>query len=128
MTNATTFKAYAVSDLYEAGIASDGHPFIAEKYYVLIENAAGRRFRHEKSFAGVEVLECEETGEVNFADIRQDVVAIVEELAAKVNVFLALGKTLTASCWFEVDPAYGSDSYIDQGTEAKRLFAEKAEA
>lgn len=128
MTNATTFKAYAVSDLYEAGIASDGHPFIAEKYYVLIENAAGRRFRHEKSFAGVDVVECEETGEVNFADIRQDVVAIVEALAEKVNVTLALGKALTASCWFEVDPAYGSDAYIDQGTEAKRLFAEKAEA
>ena len=128
MTNATTFKAYAVSDLYEAGIACDGHPFIAEKYYVLIENAAGRRFRHEKSFAGVEVIECEETGEVNFADIRQDVVAIVEELATKVNAALASGKALTASCWFEVDPAYGSDSYVAQGTELKRFFAEKAEA
>jgi hypothetical protein len=31
-------------------------------------------------------------------DIRQDAVAIVEELAAKVNVVLALGKPLTASC------------------------------
>jgi hypothetical protein len=123
-----TYKAYAVSDLYEAGIACDGHPFIAEKYYVLIENAAGRRFRHEKSFAGVEVVECEETGEVNFADIRQDVVAIVEELAARVNVALALGKALTASCWFEVDPAYGSDAYIDQGTESKRFFEERAAA
>ena len=123
-----TYKAYAVSDLYEAGIACDGRPFIAEKYYVLIENAAGRRFRHEKCFAGVEVVECEETGEVNFADIRQDAVAIVEDLAAKVNVVLALGKPLTASCWFEVDPAYGSDAYIDQGTESKRLFAEKLAA
>ena len=123
-----TYKAYAVSDLYEAGIACDGRPFIAEKYYVLIENAAGRRFRHEKSFAGVEVVECEETGEVNFADIRQDAVAIVEELAAKVNVVLALGKPLTASCWFEVDPAYGSDAYIDQGTESKRFFEEKSAA
>ena len=54
--------------------------------------------------------------------------AIVEELAEKVNVFLALGKTLTASCWFEVDPAYGSDAYVDQGTELKRVFAEKAAA
>jgi hypothetical protein len=53
--------------------------------------------------AGVEVVECEETGETGFADIR-DAVAIVEELAAKVNVVLALGKPLTASCWFEVDP------------------------
>jgi hypothetical protein len=123
-----TYEAYVASDLYQAGIACDGHPFIAEKYYVLIENAAGRRFRHEKSFAGVEVVECEETGEVNFADIRQDAVAIVEDLAAKVNVVLSLGKPLTASCWFEVDPAYGSDAYYYQGTELKRVFEEKAAA
>jgi len=128
MTNATTFKAYMVSDLYEAGLACDGHPFIAEKYYVLIENAAGRRFRHEKTFPGVKVEECEETGEVCFADIRETAKAIVEDLANKVNAVLTSGKTLTALCWFEVDPAYGSDAYIDQGTEAQRLFAEKAAA
>ena len=124
----TTYTAYVASDLYEAGIACDGHPFIAEKYYVLIENATGTRFRHEKSFAGAEVVECEETGETNFADIRETSKAIVEDLAAKVNAALALGKALTASCWFEVDPAYSSDSYIDQGTELKRLFAEKLAA
>ncbi len=66
-----TYEAYVASDLYQAGIACDGHPFIAEKYYVLIENAAGRRFRHEKSFAGAEVVKCEETGETGFADIRE---------------------------------------------------------
>lgn len=124
----TTYTAYVASDLYQAGFSCDGHPFIAEKYYVLIENAAGRRFRHEKSFAGVEVIKCEETGETGFADIRETTKAIVEGLAAKVNVALASGKALTASCWFEVDPAYGSDSYVAQGTELKRLFAEKLAA
>ena len=124
----TTYTAYVASDLYQAGFSCDGHPFIAEKYYVLIENAAGRRFRHEKTFAGVEVIECEETGETGFADIRNTVKAIVEDLAAKVNAALASGKTLTASCWFEVDPAYGSDAYIAQGTELKRIFEEKAAA
>jgi len=123
-----TYEAYVASDLYEAGRACDGHPFIAEKYYVLIENATGRRFRHEKSFAGAEVVECEETGEVNFADIRETAKAIVEDLAAKVNAALASGKALTSSCWFEVDPAYGSDAYIDQGTESKRFFEERAAA
>ena len=124
----TTYTAYVASDLYQAGFSCDGHPFIAEKYYVLIENASGRRFRHEKSFAGVEVIKCEETGETGFADIRETAKAIVEDLAAKVNAALVSGKALTASCWFEVDPAYGSDSYIDQGTESKRLFAEKLAA
>lgn len=124
----TTYTAYVASDLYQAGFSCDGQPFIAEKYYVLIENAAGRRFRHEKSFAGVEVIECEETGETGFADIRKTAKAIVEDLAAKVNAALASGKALTASCWFEVDPAYGSDAYIDQGTESKRFFEERAAA
>jgi hypothetical protein len=73
-------------------------------------------------------VECEETGEVNFADIRETAKTIVEDLAAKVNATLASGKALTASCWFEVDPAYGSDAYIDQGTESKRFFEERAAA
>lgn len=120
-----TYKAYAASDLYQAGFSCDGHPFIAEKYYVLIENAAGRRFRHEKSFAGVEVLKCEETGETGFADIRETAKAIVEDLAAKVNAALAAGKPLTASCWFEVDPAYASDEYQSQGIEALRAFTDR---
>jgi hypothetical protein len=124
----TTYTAYVASDLYQAGFSCDGHPFIAEKYCVVIENAAGRRFQHEKSFAGVEVIECEETGDTAFVDIREATKAIVEDLAAKVNATLASGKALTASCWFEVDPAYGSDSYVDQGTELKRVFAEKAAA
>lgn len=121
-----TYNAYVASDLYQAGISCDGHPFIAEKYYVLVENAAGRRFRHNKSFAGVEVIQCEETGETGFQDLRNKVMATVEDLAAKVNATLAAGKPLTAACWFEVDPAYGSDAYVSQGTEAQRHFAEQA--
>jgi len=121
-----TYNAYVASDLYQAGISCDGHPFIAEKYYVLIENAAGRRFRHNKSFAGVEVIQCEETGETGFQDLRNKVMATVEDLAAKVNATLAAGKPLTAACWSEVDPAYGSDAYVSQGTEAQRCFAEQA--
>ena len=123
-----TFTAYAASDLYQAGFSCDGHPYIAEKYYVLIEDATGRRFRHEKSFSGVEVIECEETGEVGFADIRQEAKAIVEDLAAKVNAALAAGKSLTAACWFEVDPAYASDEYQFQGIEAIRAFEDRQAA
>lgn len=119
-----TYNAYVASDLYQAGYSCDGHPFIAEKYFVLIENAAGRRFRHNKSFGGVEVYQCEETGETGFKDVRDEVKKIVDDLAAKVNATLAAGKPLTASCWFEVDPAYGSDAYQSQGTEAKRYFEE----
>ena len=123
-----TYTAYVASDLYQAGFSCDGHPFIAEKYYVVIENAAGCRFQHEKSFASVEIIECEETGDTAFVDIRETTKTIVEDLAAKVNAVLASGKTLTTSCWFEIDPAYGSDAYYYQGTELKRIFEEKAAA
>lgn len=121
----STYSAYVASDLYQAGISCDGHPHIADKYYVLVENAAGRRFRHNKSFAGVEVIQCEETGETGFVGVGEKVRAIAQDLAAKVNAALAAGKPLTAACWFEVDPAYGSDAYINQGTEAQRYFAEQ---
>jgi hypothetical protein len=41
---------------------------------------------------------------------------------------LKAGKFLSLTFWEEIDPAYGSDEYAYQGTEAKRLFAEKAAA
>jgi hypothetical protein len=123
-----TFTAYAASDLYQAGFSCDGHPFIAECFYVLMEDAAGRRFRHNAIFNGTNQVVCEETGDACFPDLREEASAKAERLAARVNAALAAGNKLAADLWEEVDPAYGSDSYVDQGTELKRVFAEKAAA
>lgn len=122
----TTFKAYVASDVFNAGISCDGRPFIAEQFYVLIENAAGKRFRHQAIFNGTQQVICEETGDAFFPDLRTEATAKAERLAARVNAALAAGKSISPTFWDEVDPAYGSDEYVDQGTEAKRLFAEKA--
>ena len=122
------YTAYAASDLFNAGFSCDGHPFIAEQYYVVIENEAGRRFRHIAIFNGTERLVCEETGDPCFPDLREEASAKAERLAARVNAALEAGVALDSACWEEVDPAYGSDEYVDQGTEAQRLFAEKAAA
>lgn len=123
----TSFTAYVASDLYQAGRRfDDGQPFIAECYYVLIENEAGRRFHHEAVFKGAARKVCEETGEYWFADLRQEAEAKAERLAARVNAALAVGIALDSSRWYEVDPAYGSDAYIAQGTEAKRAAQERA--
>jgi hypothetical protein len=127
MTNAT-FTAFVASDLFNAGYSCDGHPFIAEQYYVVIENAAGRRFRHEKTFNGTEQLVCEETGDSCFSDLREEATAKAERLAARVNAAFAAGKDVDWTYWGEVDPAYGSDEFISQGIEAQRVFAEKAVA
>jgi hypothetical protein len=123
-----TYTAYAASDLFNAGFSCDGHPFIAECFYVLVENEAGRRFRHVAIFNGTERLVCEETGDACFPDLREEASAKADRLAARVNAALAAGKALDSAYWEEVDPAYGSDEYVAQGTEAKRLFAEKAAA
>ena len=120
-----TYNAYVASDLYNAGYACDGHPFIADCYYVLVENEAGRRFRHNATFRGAESLICEETGEVNFADLREEASGKADRLAARVNAALQAGRALDSACWYEVDPAYGSDEYVSQGTEAQRFFAEQ---
>jgi len=124
----TIYTAYAASDLFNAGYSCDGHPFIAECFYVLIENAAGRRFRHVATFPGTEQVICEESGDACFPDLREEASAKAERLAARVNAAFASGKDVDWTYWGEVDPAYGSDEYVNQGTEAKRLFAEKAAA
>lgn len=123
-----TFTAYAASDLYQAGFSCDGHPFIAECFYVLVEDATGRRFRHNAIFNSTKQVICEDTGDACFPDLREEASAKAERLAARVNAALAAGNKLAADLWEEVDPAYGSDSYVAQGTELKRLFAEKAAA
>lgn len=127
MTN-TVYSAYAASDLFNAGYGCDGHPFIADQYYVVIENAAGRRFRHVATFNGTERLVCEDTGDSCFPDLREEASAKAERLAARVNAAFAAGKNVDWTYWGEVDPAYGSDEFIFQGIEAQRVFADKAAA
>ena len=124
----TTYTAYVASDLFNAGYSCDGHPFIADQYYVLIENAVGRRFRHVATFNGTEQVICEETGDACFPDLREEASAKAERLAARVNAAFAAGKDVDWTYWGEIDPAYGSDEFISQGTEAQRVFAEKAAA
>lgn len=121
-----TYTAYAVSDLYNAGYSCDGHSFVAECFYVMVENAAGRRFRHQATFNGAERLVCEETGEPHFADLREDASAKAERLAGRVNAALAAGLALDSGLWYELDPTYGSDEYQSQGIEAQRAFADRS--
>lgn len=122
-----TYTAHVNTDLYQAGRTCDGHPFVAEAYYVVIENDRGRRFRHATTWCGTERMVCEETGEPYFPDHREESRAKAERLCARVNAALVAGDDLDRFYWDEVDPAYGSDEYIAQGTEAERAFAERQE-
>jgi len=123
----THYTAYAASDLYTAGNSCDGRPFIAEYFYVLIENAAGRRFRHVSKWNGTQAVYCQETGDTHFPDLRDQATAKAERLAARVNAAFASGSGIDWTYWHEVDPAYGSDEYQSQGIELQRAFTERAE-
>lgn len=120
-----TYTAYAASDLYNAGYSCDGHPFIAESFYVVVENVRGTRFRHVASFRSTEQLVCEETGETYFTNLRDEASAKADRLAARVNEALVSGKGIDWAYWVEVDPAYGSEEYQSQGIEAQRAFADR---
>jgi hypothetical protein len=123
-----TYTAYVASNAYTAGRTEDGHPFIAEVYFVEMENAAGRRFRHYASFPGTQCVIDEEEGYAHFPDLREEATAKADRLTARVNAALKADKGVDMDFWTEVDPAYGSDAYIDQGTEAKRAFADRSAA
>jgi hypothetical protein len=124
----TAYTATAVSDLFDAGRTADGDSFIAEAFYVLIENARGTRFRHVATFRTTEMLICEETGESYFPNLREEATAKAERLAARVNAAFATGKGVDWAYWIEVDPAYGSDEYLAQGIEFQRAYADRQAA
>ena len=123
----TKYKAYVASDLYQAGYSCDGHPFIAEQYYVLIENEAGRRFCHVRTFKGVNAYVCEYTGETGFEDLRTSAIRRAQSLADRVNAAFDVDVGVDWDYWDEVDPAYGSDEYVSQGIEAQRAHADRYE-
>lgn len=120
-----SYTAHVATDLYNAGFSCDGQPFIAEQYYVVIENKAGRRFRHTATFNGTQEVVCPESGDAYFPDLRQEASAKAVRLSIRVETALKSGQFLSPTFWEEIDPAYGSDEYAHQGTEAKRVFAEK---
>jgi hypothetical protein len=108
------------TDLYTAGNTEDGQPFIAELYYVVMQYEDGRKFQHQAIFFGAEYSEDEDG--FGYADVRETALANAERLAERVR-----NGNINFRCWDEVDPAYGSDAYVAQGTEAKRVFAERLE-
>ena len=120
-----SYRAIVASDLYQAGVTEDGRPFIAENYYVIVENAAGRRFAHNVVLNGAVVHFDDEEMCHYFEDVREEAKAKVEALCARISAALEAGRALDATYWNEIDPAYGSDAYVDQGTEAKRAYADR---
>lgn len=123
MTTALAF--YIDSDLYQAGYQCDGHPFIAENFFVMAEDEQGNRWRHHMTFNGCHVYSGEETdGESVFSDIRPEARAKVERLLARIE---AAGGKIDLGYWSEERPAYGSRAYQQYG-QYDDWVAERMEA
>ena len=119
------YEAIVASDLYHAGNQDDGRPFIAEVYYVVVENGRGRRFAHKARFKGTAPRFCDETGEGPFfPDLRGEAFDKAAALGNRVAAALRAGRKLDPFQWTEIDPAYASEEYQSQGTEGKRKFEE----
>lgn len=137
--NPSSWEACVASDLFDAGRTEDGRPFTGERFYVELQNAAGKRFMSQQFFDGTKRTVDEETGEPHFPDLREQARAQAAELADKINSDLGSPQAPWAQIegfepfvawgghWQETDPAYGSDEYIAQGTEIKRLQAERSQ-
>lgn len=106
--------ATVASDIYCAGRTEDGDEYTAEAFFVLFEDAAGRRWRHHLTFAGC-VAGCDDEGFPTFADIRDEAKAKAKRLADRINRHLRTGGSLNAVCWEETFPAYGSAAYQAEG-------------
>lgn len=113
-----------VSDLYEAGRRDDGHPFIAERFFVQLTFPNGERFRHYMSWNGCAVSWDYMDGVNHFEDIRPAATAAAERLAGRVRS----AGIFDDQHWYEVDPVYGSDAYQSQGIEEQRAYADRFDA
>lgn len=96
------------SDLYNAGYREDGTPFIAEQYYVVATDETGRRWRHNTTFNGCRVCQCDEEGSNIFTDIRTGAVVRATCLLERI---LAANGVIDLEHWSETYPEYGSLAY-----------------
>lgn len=94
------------TDLYQAGVQCDGHPFIAESFYVQLTLPSGWRLRHEARFAGTTPTHDEE-GYTHFTDERPQARAAAERLIASVR----RRGSIHLTHWQTSRPVYGSTDY-----------------
>ena len=99
-----------VSDLFAVPSFDFPEPEYHERFFVEVQTAKGRRFRHEFSFPSV-ALACHEDGERFYCRIA-DAQNKAQALANRVEAHLKAGGKLDQDRWNEGAPAYGSEAYI----------------
>ena len=99
-----------VSDLFAVPSFDFPEPEYHERFFVEVQTAKGRRFRHEVSFPSV-ALACHEDGERFYRRV-EDAQDKAQALADRVEAHLKAGGKLDWDRWNEDAPVYGSQAYI----------------
>ena len=111
-------------DAYLAGYTVDGEAYTAIRYFVVAQGPDGTRCQlSDVHFNGCESGYDDETGEAYFIDTRSEA---ARKGQALINKILARG-FINDLYWSEIEPAYGSDAYINGNCEAVEAFRERAE-
>lgn len=96
------------SEVKFVGYNEDGSIQYGEFYFVIVENAAGRRWRTNQSWSGLQQMADDEDGSVYYRDMRDTAVLLANGYANGVRKRLASGLKLVLGQWSEMAPAYGS--------------------
>lgn len=109
-------------DLVDLGRDEDGSVIVGRSFYVVAEDAAGRRYAHAHSFLDhAERYDAEEGGRYWARRWNNEAQDAVAALLARIEAHVAAGGALNEAHWDEVDPGYGSAAY--QELDAVGYFA-----
>ena len=108
-------------DLVDLGRDEDGSVIVGRSFYVVAEDAAGRRWAHAHSFLDHAKRYDEEEGAYWARRWNNEAQDAVVALLARIEAHVAAGGALNEAHWDEIDPGYGSAAY--QELDAVGYFA-----
>ncbi|EBS4516642.1 hypothetical protein DQT32_04435 [Salmonella enterica subsp. enterica serovar Braenderup] len=106
---------YVRTDLVPDGFTECGSPKEKTEYYIVAESETGQRLRLES----VSIVNRQYTDE----QCQQ----YLERIVNKIQNHLAAGGKLNQDYWYEIDPCYGSQRYIDLDSTGFFYHREKRE-
>jgi hypothetical protein len=115
-------------DLVDLGRDEDGSVIVGRSFYVVAEDAAGRRWAHAHSFLDHAKRYDEEEGAYWARRWNNEAQDAVAALLARIEAAVAAGRHLDAAHWVEIDPSYGSAAYQDLDAVGYFAARERQEA
>ncbi|SOK58837.1 hypothetical protein [Yersinia phage fHe-Yen9-03] len=108
-------EVYISSDLVSNGRNEFGTEQEKTEYYIIAESTNGQRIRLDS----VSVVNREYTD--------TQCTEYLERIVTKIKNHLDAGGKLNKNCWYEIDPCYGSQRYIDLDSTGYFYQREKLE-